>query len=937
MLAATSILSRANEAIAKEYRLAAVSELQSRVEDWKGHQIDHFGGLLLFGDYTVVKGEGAKEVEREVRIRTLFDALIPECRLLVSLATGQALNCTSPYLRALVKILHHQRPTCSNMLQAYAPNFGSMIQEAAARSPGFVKPALRSPSLPSPYGPKRFTSGLAEVPEEYTTKADEELYTGLPVMASSDQAQAGVSASEKLSLTTTTPILRSKHSTHRLLKMRKRGAPRSPAVPPDFATSLQLSSSHPSSHDGQGSEGGSAPPTPSRRSRGKSSGNLADFSNKMKLRGRTALKNFLKSSRHPADPSVYKYLFFNGPITNGTELHFLKRPEPTSSEPKVEGMAKRHFKPPPLHTTESDYCIEHKLTSAVRIQYKVYLFERILLCCKEINPNKPKNKMLGNNKTLTDKKGKLRLQLKGRIFMQNVTDVVTTTNPKSGMTSRVRTRCLFYANDEAEKTDYKIQIFWKGDPGVENFVIRFLNEVDMNTWRDQVQAQKKTLTESARSSGQAGTSETEFLSMKDQRSVKNPYLEDAEEDDSQASTLAPGSSTFNMSRNASSNSLRSAGAQINGSARGPPPRFPMPEPTVGAAYQPPLSLQTNLPPGSDSPGEFGGNSYFSPGGDSPMSTRSSSQASMYAFPRQTTPRLSNEDSKHKTAPAMARAPSRDGTRPMNGYTIDGRTVMRPSLPAMAGPQNAQQQLAMTQSRLRSASTPDIQPGNGNGSRRYANGQLQPNLENVPVPPIPSHMAQMRAPIARSQTSSPSNGALPTRHNTQSPMYQRDRMQRQTTDQTSYDHQMQQRLQAIPHAEPRRYQEGTYADASLQVMNSSPAPAMAGPSDTGINYPTQLKVKIRFDPAPSHVTIVVPIIIKHRSLVDRIDSKMTKISSASISKDTARLRYKDEDGDYITIKTDEDVQIAIDDWGKSNEESIGKLVYPDFELFWQPLG
>ena len=57
-------------------------------------------------------------------------------------------------------------------------------------------------------------------------------------------------------------------------------------------------------------------------------------------------------------------------------------------------------------------------------QYKVYLFERILLCCKEINLNKPKNKMLGNNKPLVDKKGQPKLQLKGRIFMQNVTDVV---------------------------------------------------------------------------------------------------------------------------------------------------------------------------------------------------------------------------------------------------------------------------------------------------------------------------------------------------------------------------------------------------------------------------------------------------------------------------------------------------------------------------------
>ena len=54
-------------------------------------------------------------------------------------------------------------------------------------------------------------------------------------------------------------------------------------------------------------------------------------------------------------------------------------------------------------------------------QYHVYFFESILLCCKDIDPSKAKNKMKG--KPLVDKKGKPKLQLKGRIFMQNVTDV----------------------------------------------------------------------------------------------------------------------------------------------------------------------------------------------------------------------------------------------------------------------------------------------------------------------------------------------------------------------------------------------------------------------------------------------------------------------------------------------------------------------------------
>lgn len=68
-------------------------------------------------------------------------------------------------------------------------------------------------------------------------------------------------------------------------------------------------------------------------------------------------------------------------------------------------------------------------------QYTIYLFERILLCCKEINPNKSKDKsIIGSQKDKKDKKDKNRnkepnknakLQLKGRIFMTNVTEVLS--------------------------------------------------------------------------------------------------------------------------------------------------------------------------------------------------------------------------------------------------------------------------------------------------------------------------------------------------------------------------------------------------------------------------------------------------------------------------------------------------------------------------------
>lgn len=62
-------------------------------------------------------------------------------------------------------------------------------------------------------------------------------------------------------------------------------------------------------------------------------------------------------------------------------------------------------------------------------QYHIYLFERILLCCKDVNPNKQKTKLMGKDKPNAAPKGKPRLQLKGRIYMANVTEVLSVQKP----------------------------------------------------------------------------------------------------------------------------------------------------------------------------------------------------------------------------------------------------------------------------------------------------------------------------------------------------------------------------------------------------------------------------------------------------------------------------------------------------------------------------
>ena len=62
-------------------------------------------------------------------------------------------------------------------------------------------------------------------------------------------------------------------------------------------------------------------------------------------------------------------------------------------------------------------------------QYHMYLFQKILLCCKDVNPNKQKAKLIVGKEKSPNTKGKPRLQLKGRIYMANISQINVTNRP----------------------------------------------------------------------------------------------------------------------------------------------------------------------------------------------------------------------------------------------------------------------------------------------------------------------------------------------------------------------------------------------------------------------------------------------------------------------------------------------------------------------------
>ncbi|KAF3905383.1 Kalirin [Orbilia brochopaga] len=240
-------------------------------------------------------------------------------------------------------------------------------------------------------------------------------------------------------------------------------------------------------------------------------------------------------------------------------------------------------------------------------EYHIYLFERILLCCKEIGANKkPKPGVPANRK-----KGKL--QLKGRIFMQNVTDIISL----------------------AKNGSYTLQIFWKGDPGVENFIIRQRNEELLKQWngflhrqvalwkRDDIQVKSDRPV-------RFPTSNTEFYWTVGTNVPQPADDPDTSEDDEEEEEeqQPPDADALQSARVDASAKYAPGGAQ----AGFPPPKQPKYPVSSSSAYL--LQSQNTTPVSTTTPN---GMSYFSPG-ESPMPTPSSRQTSGHTMHQDYIPR-----------------------------------------------------------------------------------------------------------------------------------------------------------------------------------------------------------------------------------------------------------------------------------------------------------
>ncbi|KAG6372412.1 hypothetical protein JVT61DRAFT_7885 [Boletus reticuloceps] len=125
--------------------------------------------------------------------------------------------------------------------------------------------------------------------------------------------------------------------------------------------------------------------------------------------------------------------------------------------------------------------------SEVDREYHVFLFEKIILCCKEALQPPPSGKRGGKNNSILkkqptpsvasvpgvpNKKKDTPLLLKGRIFLNNVTQAIPS-SPRNSTGSSV-------------VSPYSLAVWWRGDDDLEYFTLRCRSEEQLKQWETQI-------------------------------------------------------------------------------------------------------------------------------------------------------------------------------------------------------------------------------------------------------------------------------------------------------------------------------------------------------------------------------------------------------------------------------------------------------------------
>ncbi|CAG8452434.1 10617_t:CDS:2 [Ambispora leptoticha] len=509
-------------------------------------------------------------------------------------------------------------------------------------------------------------------------------------------------------------------------------------------------------------------------------------------------------------------------------------------------------------------------------EYHVYLFERILLCCKDTSKQNPKNNIIKNNR----RQKRASLQLKGRIFIHNITAVVNHSHP--GL--------------------WLIKVFWRGDTEMESFSLKCRNEEQLKKWQN---ALEKLLSEhqSSANASSRGSFDTTTSPIK-RTGVSSTQLASLQNLDwtlkqSRSQSLPYGQMPQYNGRKTRDENIS---APYNWRSNTPPlpnlpqqqqmhhhlPRHPNnmsmpPLPRNGSTTAPPTmaSFPSNvvLPneyAASSSNISYSNNNYLpssppSNPASSPQSTRSSTSTGSH--PHGILQRRNSEHFADSIAKFMMSTEDDDYITPpppiqrtLSHSAASGQTFQQTNGSLPLQQQNVGSNIQNKSMRKRSQSSPNI--------------QAIPETYDELVPDLPN------------------NGNIPLSNSNE--FHSLATLQRHSGSSTS----SQQSVGAST-ASPT----GSASSHSLTspISNGS----INGKHYAQANVGLGISMKIKVNYSGEIFVIVVPQEIEYRDLCERIERKIRLVTTGRDDSIPIRIKYQDEDGDHVTINSDEDVQMAFE--------------------------
>nr|QHW03305.1 guanine-nucleotide exchange factor Cdc24 [Flammulina velutipes] len=535
-------------------------------------------------------------------------------------------------------------------------------------------------------------------------------------------------------------------------------------------------------------------------------------------------------------------------------------------------------------------------------EYHVFLFEKIILCCKEAVPQSANGKKMSKSNSILKKqsnpsplpggvgqpqKKNTPLLLKGRIFLGNVTQAVPSSprNSTGGM-----------------PVQYPLAVWWKGDDDLEYFTLRCRREDQMRQWETVINRLIRDL-------AQKRASERPLAKL---TNSTNPSLRNFSGYPPQTPTMSPypGQQPNGRNRGESIYDQNGFGGGYGTGPQGYPPHDGFEFENDDEEYEDyPAMSAFPAPPAS--------------GRGTPTTARRGTAASLpperepqpapYDRPRAHTE--STEHMQQWRGPPGA-APPAGAMRPITprmASTLSSMSASSYASDGSFGPGTRQRPPLKSQfssTRLRSTYTESTDYRNGipktpapiatqaplvtNRSRSASQPSAYVPKQNAPPPPVPTthwNHSQSSTSISsmthkRGSGSSQSTASSDYSPNSSSPIT------------------------------PYGSSESSLGGPGLRGSRSQTFDAVNGAGHAPFPHPVKVKVHFHED----IFVIQVPRATEYDDLVEKVGRKI-RLCGPRRDDGPLRVKYKDEDGDMVSLGSTEDVQMAFEQYRPGSQVTL----------------